>query len=167
MYARQMYDKCQLSILLITSVRPFPVPRQKVLFQRDLRFDRDVNNQTLREDRLISVQMFNMFCLVWRYFRSSQKVFQTFFFIILVVLHESNVWIIWLDLINQTLWDDRPMCVHVFTLFCFIRRNFRSSPEAIQKIVFSYFIYFTWNEYISMFNRFFLSTVTSGSHRKG
>lgn len=84
MYARQMYDKCQLSILLITSVRPFPVPRQKVLFQRDLRFDRDVNNQTLREDRLISVQMFNMFCLVWRYFRSSQKVFQTLIFFIIL-----------------------------------------------------------------------------------
>jgi len=31
------------------------------------------------------------------------------------------------------LWDDRPIAVDVFKLFCFVRRNFRSSPEALQK----------------------------------
>ena len=36
------------------------------------------------------------------------------------------------DLNNQTLWDDRPMYVHVLTLFCFIRRNFRLSQEIHQ-----------------------------------
>jgi hypothetical protein len=37
------------------------------------------------------------------------------------------------DLNNQTLYDDRPIVVDVFKLFCFVRRNFRSSPEALQK----------------------------------
>ena len=41
------------------------------------------------------------------------------------------------DLNNQTLWDDSPKYVSVFTLFCLNRRHFRSSPEALK----SYFIY--------------------------
>jgi hypothetical protein len=59
------------------SGRPFPVPRRKSLSPRDLKNGKDLN--------------------------------------------------------NQTLWDDRPVYVDVFKLFCFVRRNFRSSPEALQK----------------------------------
>ena len=40
------------------------------------------------------------------------------------------------DLNIQTLRDDRPIVVDVFKLFCFVRRNFRSSPEALQKLCF-------------------------------
>lgn len=51
-------------------------PEKKILFQRVLRFGRDVNSQTLRKDWLMIVQMINMFCLFRHYFRSSQKVLQ-------------------------------------------------------------------------------------------
>ena len=37
------------------------------------------------------------------------------------------------DLNNQTVYDDRPLYVDVFKLFCFVRCNFRSSLEALQK----------------------------------
>ena len=40
------------------------------------------------------------------------------------------------DLKNETLYDNRPVYVDVFKHFCFVRRDFRSSPEALQKWLF-------------------------------
>lgn len=42
------------------------------------------------------------------------------------------------DLNNPPLWDDKSICVDVFKLVCSGRRNFRSSPEALQKKLFTY-----------------------------
>lgn len=53
------------------------------------------------------------------------------------------------DLNSQTLLDNSPKYVSVFTLFCLIHRHFWLSSEALIKLFFPYFIYFTWNEYIS------------------
>lgn len=44
--------------------------------------------------------------------------------------------------------DNIPKYVSVFTLFCLIRRHFRSSTEALKIEFFALFNLFTWNEYI-------------------
>lgn len=48
--------------------------------------------QRLEQTNFKERQMFNMFCLNWRNFRSFQRVLQNIFFFILVVLHGGNIW---------------------------------------------------------------------------
>lgn len=47
---------------------------------------------------------------------------------------------------HPTLWNDRLILLDVYTLFCFVRRYFRSSPGVHAIILFRYSIYFTKNE---------------------
>ena len=62
------------------------------------------------------------------------------------------------DLNLQTLRDDRPIVVDVFKLFCFVRRNFRSSPEALQKLCFYAFYLFN-TELKYKYKRFHMSSI--------
>lgn len=43
------------------------------------------------------------------------------------------------NLNNKALWKDRPTYVDLFDLFYFNRRNFRSSQEVLQKLIFVIF----------------------------
>lgn len=96
MYKRQVYKKYFIQFTLSTSACPFPVPRPKTLFRRDLKNGDDLN--------------------------------------------------------NQTLWDNRPLFEHVLTLFCFVRRNFRSSPEVLQNFCFFHILFILHKMKISVYN---------------
>lgn len=48
-----------------------------------------------------------------------------------------NIW-------ASRLWDDRAIAPDVFKQFCFVRRNFRSSPEALDNLFF-YILFFFWH----------------------
>lgn len=81
-YTGQINKKFYLFFLSLLFVR-FQSENKKNVSKRsrDLRFGTDVNNKTLRENCFMIVKMFNMFGLVRRYFRSSQKELQNFIFL--------------------------------------------------------------------------------------
>ena len=60
----------------IISGRPFPVPQQKSLSPQDLKNGKDLNNETLYDNRPVYVDVFKLFCFVRRYFRSSPEALQ-------------------------------------------------------------------------------------------
>lgn len=69
-----MYKKYRL--LFSQSTCTF-VSGPETFSHRNLRFCRDMNNQTLKmKDRHLFLEMFNKHCLNWQNFRSSQKVLQ-------------------------------------------------------------------------------------------
>ena len=64
----------------IISGRPFPVPQQKSLSPRDLKNGKDLNNETLYDNRPVYVDVFKHFCFVRRDFRSSPEALQKWLF---------------------------------------------------------------------------------------
>lgn len=58
-----------------TSVRLFPIPRpKKPVYQGNLTNSKDLNNQTLWDNRPIYVDVFKQYSLIHPYFQSSLKV---------------------------------------------------------------------------------------------
>ena len=80
------------NFLKSTSVRPFPVPRTKSWWHRDLKIGKHLNIETLWDDRPIVVDVFKLFCFVRRNFRSSPDVLQKIFYLgILFILPIMNL----------------------------------------------------------------------------
>lgn len=72
-----MYKNFHFLFLFSNSVCPFPVPRKEILSQRDLSFDRELNNQTLKKDKtMYYVECLTCFVKNLRNFQLSQQILQ-------------------------------------------------------------------------------------------